>query len=63
MSFAWSALWGNFAGALLVGLGGIFGTLAAYDINKKETHPASWALVLGGGCAIAGAALRAALEG
>lgn len=57
----WSPAWGNFFGAAAVAIGGLLATLHAYDVGKRETGAASWAFIVVGGFAIAGASLQSAL--
>lgn len=60
-SESWSPAWGNFFGAAAVAIGGLLATLNSYDLGKKETGAASWAFIVVGGFAIAGASSQAAL--
>ncbi|MBD1541004.1 hypothetical protein G9E11_01785 [Arthrobacter sp. IA7] len=57
----WPAAWGNFFGAMAVAIGGLLAALDAYDVVSHETRPASWAFIVVGGFAIAGASLQMAL--
>lgn len=62
MPAAYSAAWPNFAGALLVAVGGILGALSTYGVREEKTRHNSWVFVVAGGALIAGASLRAALN-
>lgn len=57
----WSAAWGNFFGALLVAMGGAIGCLLATKTLPEKASAWSWALVVVGGFAIAGASLQMVL--
>jgi hypothetical protein len=57
----WSPEWGNFFGATFVAVGGLLASLHAYEVAQNETGPASWAFIVVGGFAIAGASLQMAL--
>jgi hypothetical protein len=57
----WSPEWGNFFGATLVAIGGLLATLHAQEVAENETGSASWAFLVVGGFAIAGASLQVAL--
>lgn len=57
----WSAAWGNFYGAAFVAVGGLLASLHAYKLLPDWLVPLSWAFIVMGGCAIAGASLQMAL--
>lgn len=57
----WSPEWGNFFGAAFVAIGGLLATLNSLRVSEKETGAASWAFIVVGGFAIAGASLQMAL--
>lgn len=57
----WSAAWGNFFGAAFVAAGGLLASLHAYKLVHDWAVPLSWALIVMGGFAIAGASLQMAL--
>lgn len=57
----WSAAWGNFFGAAIVAVGGLFGCLREAKVLPEHSVSWSWACVVIGGFVIAGASLQMAL--
>lgn len=57
----WSAAWGNFFGAFMVAVGGLLGCLNSSKALPETALPWSWACIVVGGFAIAGASLQMAL--
>lgn len=57
----WSAAWGNFFGAAIVAVGGLFGCLREARVLPEHAVSWSWACVVVGGFVIAGASLQMAL--
>lgn len=57
----WSPAWGNFFGAAFVAVGGLLASLHTYKLVLDWAVPISWALIVMGGFAIAGASLQMAL--
>ncbi|WP_214945289.1 hypothetical protein [Arthrobacter sp. ISL-85] len=58
----WTPAWGNFFGALIVALGGLFGCLHASKLATERVVPLSWSCIVVGGFVIAGASLQMALN-
>lgn len=55
------AIW-NCVGAVTLALGGVFGARAAFHEEAKSSSAASWACIIIGSAAIAGASLAIAIE-